>query len=93
MRTSTVKSSNARSGTSRQTFPLAAGPPQRNRRARARASEGGRARWRVGVLRWRLERRVEVLKEENEDLCERAALAEVRVDELEEDLDRARGTR
>ena len=45
------------------------------------------------MLRWRLERRVEVLKEENEDLCERAALAEVRVDELEEDLDRARGTR
>ena len=47
----------------------------------------------IDIPRWRLERRVKVLKEENEDLCERAVLAEVRVDELEEDLDRARGTR
>ena len=36
---------------------------------------------------------LEVLKEENKDLRERAVLAEVRIDELKEDLDRARGTR
>ena len=47
----------------------------------------------IDILRWRLGRRVEVLNEENEDLRERAVLAEVRVDELEEDLDRARGAR
>ena len=62
----------------------------RDHRARARASGVERS---IDILRWRLERRVEVLKEENEDLRERAALAGVRVDELEEDLDRARGAR
>ena len=77
-------------GLREQKSPLAAGPPPRDHRARARASgEGGS----IDILRWRLERRVEVLKEENEDLRERAVLAEVRVDELEEDLDRARGAR
>ena len=65
---------------------------ERARAVRAEERVGGLERS-IDILRWRLERRVEVLKEENEDLRERAALAEARVDELEEDLDRARGAR
>ena len=85
-------------GTSRTEISAGSGPPPRDHRAeRARAvraeERAGELERSIDILRWRLERRVEVLKEENEDLRERAVLAEVRVDELEEDLDRARGAR